>query len=111
MIFTVYVFKNIEKDDSIFLNQDRHKFFFSVATRRERGEVVEYLQSISEELVHLGDLGCNTEVDGAVANLNDESTTDLGVDLSKLSENLDIRVRGVQTYLGDNLELLALADV
>jgi hypothetical protein len=86
----------ISRRTTVFLNQDRHKFFFSVATRRGRGEVVEYLQSISEKLVHLGDLGCNTEVDGAVANLNDESTTDLGVDLSKLSEDLDIRVQKVR---------------
>jgi hypothetical protein len=58
--------------------------------------VVEYLQSVSEELVHLGDLGCDTEVDGAVANLDDKSTTDLGVDLSQLSEDLDTRVRRVR---------------
>jgi len=55
----------------------------------EEGEiVVKYLQSVSEELVHLGDLGGNTEVDGAVANLDNESTTDVGVDLSQLSEGL-----------------------
>ena len=55
----------------------------------EEGEiVVKYLQSVSEELVHLGDLGGNTEVDGAVANLDNESTTDVGVDLSRLSEGL-----------------------
>jgi hypothetical protein len=60
----------------------------------EEGEiVVEYLQSVSEELVHLGDLGCDTEVDGAVANLDNESTTDLGVDLSQLSEDLDTRLQ------------------
>jgi hypothetical protein len=58
--------------------------------------VVEHLQSVSEELVHLGDLGCDTEVDGAVANLDDKSTTDLGVDLSQLSEDLDTRVRRVR---------------
>lgn len=61
----------------------------------EEGEVVvKYLQSVSEELVHLGDLGCDTEVDGAVANLDNESTTDLGVDLSQLSEGLNAREQG-----------------
>jgi hypothetical protein len=54
---------------------------------------VVYLQSISEELVHLGDLGGDGEIDGALANLNDEATEDIGVDL-----------------VGD-LELLALANV
>ena len=52
-----------------------------------------YLQSVLEELVHLGHLGGDGQVDGTVADLNDESTTDLRVDL------------------GDNLELLALANV
>jgi hypothetical protein len=61
----------------------------------EEGEfVVKYLQSVSEELVHLGDLGCDTEVDGAVANLDNESTTNLGVDLSQLSEGLNAREQG-----------------
>jgi hypothetical protein len=61
----------------------------------EEGEfVVKYLQSVSEELVHLGDLGCDTEVDGAVANLDNESTTNLGVDLSQLSEGLNDREQG-----------------
>lgn len=52
-----------------------------------------YLQSVPEELVHLGHLGGDGKVDGAVANLNNKSTTDLRVDL------------------GDDLELLALGDV
>jgi hypothetical protein len=61
----------------------------------EEGEfVVKYLQGVSEELVHLGDLGCDTEVDGAVANLDNESTTNLGVDLSQLSEGLNDREQG-----------------
>jgi hypothetical protein len=51
------------------------------------------LQGVSEELVHLGDLGGDGKVDGTVANLNNESTNDVGVD-------------GV----GD-LELLALTNV
>jgi hypothetical protein len=52
-----------------------------------------YLQSVLEELVHLGHLGGDGQVDGAVTDLNDESTADLRVDL------------------GDDLELLALTDV
>ena len=52
-----------------------------------------YLQSVLEELVHLGHLGGNGQVDGAVADLDDESALDLRVDL------------------GDNLEPLAVGDV
>lgn len=52
-----------------------------------------YLQSILEQLVHLGHLGRDRQVDGAVANLDNESAADLGVDL------------------GHNLELLAVRDV
>lgn len=51
------------------------------------------LQSVSEKLVELGDLGGDGEVDRPVANLDDESTQNVGVDL-----------------VGD-LELLAGADV
>lgn len=40
-----------------------------------------HLQSIRKSLVHLGDLGRNAKVNGAVANLNDESTNEVGVDL------------------------------
>lgn len=39
------------------------------------------LQSVLEELVHLGDAGRDAEVDGSVANLDDESTNNVGVDL------------------------------
>lgn len=52
-----------------------------------------YLQSILEQLVHLGHLGRDGQVDGAVANFDNESS-------------LDFRVN-----LGDNLELLAIGDV
>lgn len=52
-----------------------------------------YLQAVAEELVHLGHLGGNGEVNGAVADLDDEAAADVGVDL------------------GHDLELLALADV
>lgn len=51
------------------------------------------LQSIVEELVHLGDARGHAKVNGAVSDLDDESTDDVGVDL------------------GGDLELLALADV
>lgn len=40
-----------------------------------------YLQSIREKLVHLGHLGGDGQINGPVANLDDESTTDIGVDL------------------------------
>lgn len=40
-----------------------------------------HLQSISQSLVHLGDLGGDAEVDGAVADLDNEATDKVGVDL------------------------------
>lgn len=52
-----------------------------------------YLQSILEQLVHLGHLRRDRQVDGAVANLDNESAADLWVDL------------------GHDLELLAIGDV
>lgn len=52
-----------------------------------------YLQSILEQLVHLGHFGGNRQVNRTVTDLDDESTTDLWVDL------------------GNDLELLALANV
>lgn len=55
--------------------------------------VVMFLQGVGKELVHLGDAGRDGKVDGTVANLDDDSANNVGVD-------------GV----GD-LELLALADV
>jgi hypothetical protein len=69
---------------------------FSAALRL--GVIVEdgglvVLQGVGEELVHLGDAGGDTEVDGAVTDLDDEAADNLGLDL-----------------VGD-LELLALADV
>ena len=50
----------------------------SIATK---GEV--NLQSVSEELVHLGKLGGDAEVNCPVANLNNEPTDDIGVDLER----------------------------
>ena len=38
-------------------------------------------RSFGEELVHLGELGRDAEVNCPVANLNDEPTDDIGVDL------------------------------
>lgn len=52
-----------------------------------------FLQAVVEQLVHLGDAGGDGEVDGAVADFDDEPADDVGVDL-----------------VGD-LELLARADV
>jgi hypothetical protein len=40
-----------------------------------------HLQSISQSLVHLGDLGGDAEVDGAVADLDNDATDKVGVDL------------------------------
>lgn len=40
-----------------------------------------HLQSIGQSLVHLGHLGGDAEVDGAVADLNDEAANQVGVDL------------------------------
>lgn len=42
------------------------------------------LQGVGQELVHLGDLSGDGEVDGSVANLNNQSTQNLGVDLRAL---------------------------
>lgn len=39
------------------------------------------LQSVGEGLVELGNLGGDAEVNGAVTDLNDQTTDELGVDL------------------------------
>lgn len=49
----------------------------SIATKEE----VLNLQTVSEQLVHLGKLGRDAEVDCPVANLDDETADDIGVDL------------------------------
>jgi len=41
------------------------------------------LQSLGEQLVHLGKLGGDAQVDCPVANLDDEATDDIGVDLRR----------------------------
>ena len=50
----------------------------SIATK---GEV--NLQGVGEQLVHLGKLGGDAEVNCPVANLNNEPTDDIGVDLER----------------------------
>jgi hypothetical protein len=51
------------------------------------------LQSVREELVHLGDAGRDAEVDGSVANLDDESTNNVGVDLGNVREGVVVLLR------------------
>ena len=43
-----------------------------------------HLQSVLEELVELGDLGRDAEVNGPVADFDDQAALDVGVDLSML---------------------------
>lgn len=52
-----------------------------------------HLQGIGQSLVHLGDLGGDAQVDSAVTDLDNKATDNVGVNL------------------GDDLELLALADL
>ena len=71
------------------------------------------LQGVGEELVHLGDLGRDGEVDGPVANLNNQSSNDLRVDLCLLVSCVYRQRTSARedSYLVGDLELLALADV
>lgn len=55
---------------------------------RIKWEDISNLQSIGEGLVQLGDLGRNAEVDGAVTDLDDETTDEVGVDLLGLISRL-----------------------
>jgi hypothetical protein len=43
--------------------------------------VVDNLQGVAKELVHLGDAGGDAEVDRAVTDLDDKSADDIRVDL------------------------------
>lgn len=73
-----------------------------------------HLQSIGKSLVHLGDLGRNAKVNGAVTNLNDESTNEVGVDLINRVSKQNTKQKVfhlLETHLGNNLELLALAEL
>ena len=57
------------------------------------------LQAVGKELVQLGDLGGDGEIDGAVADLDDEAAQDLRVDLVPDLELLALAVLG----LGDGV--------
>lgn len=72
-----------------------------------------YLQSVREGLVELGKLGRDAEVHSAVADLDDKSTNDFGVDLDRTHVSMqDMNtLDDDQTHLGDDLELLALAEL
>jgi len=52
--------------------------FYCFKKRKERKV---NLQSVGKKFVHLGKLGGDTEVDCPVADLDDEATDDIGVDL------------------------------
>jgi hypothetical protein len=68
------------------------------------------LKGVVEELVHLGNLGRDAEVDCPVANLDDEATNDIGVDLAGVSTCA--KGAGEEyTYGVLDLELLASTDV
>jgi hypothetical protein len=81
--------------NGVFISTSRLEY--TSARRRQKPPVLHvraiYLQSILEQLVHLGHLGRDGQIDGAVGNLDDEAALDLRVDL------------------GDDLELLAGGDV
>ena len=67
-----------------------------------------------EEVVHLVHLGGNAQVDGTVADLDNETTADIWVDLK--SQRISIMIFPVQnlsfnTYLWCDLQLLALANI
>lgn len=51
------------------------------------------LQVVSKELVHLADASGDAEVDGSVADLDNESTNDVGVDLENLCK-LTLKTNG-----------------
>ena len=53
------------------------------------------LQAVGQELVELGDLGGDGEVDGAVTDLDDQAAEDLGVHLVPDLELLALAVLGL----------------
>lgn len=57
----------------------KHRSIIAFLTNRE------YLQRVSQELVHLGDLGGHREVNGPVTNLNNEASKNVRVDLQYVS--------------------------
>ena len=72
------------------------------------------LQAVRQELVHLGDASGDGEINGAVADFDDKSAHDIGVDLEHVLECLclgfDEQMLRVSYLIGD-LELLASTDV
>lgn len=58
--------------------QSSNRHTFSLSLRKN----VLYLQGVGEELVKLGHLGGDGEVDGSVSDLDNETTEDIRVDLS-----------------------------
>ena len=54
------------------------------------------LQSVREELVHLGDAGRDAEVNGTVADLDDESANNVRVDLRAVSKPIIVLDRAFQ---------------
>lgn len=96
----------IHRDKSKVLDVNRYYSYSTIYSYR-------YLQSVGKKLVHLRNLGGNGKVDGAVANLNNEATLDLRVDL-QTSYQYSVPQKGLHnspTYLWHNLQLLALSDV
>lgn len=72
------------------------------------------LQGVGKELVHLGNLGRDGEVDGPVANLDNQSSKNLGVDLVCMLVPSTVREAAQpddKAYLISDLQLLALANV
>lgn len=68
---------------SAFTNATVHagEMLYLTTSSPQISRTILHLQSIGQSLVHLGDLGGNAKVDGAVANLDNESTNKVGVDL------------------------------
>lgn len=57
------------------------------------------LQSVSKDLVHLGDFRGDTEVDCSVSDLNEKTTNDIGVDLRFYDASVP--------YYATNVEMLS----
>lgn len=50
--------------------------------------LLSHLQAVGQELVHLGHARRDAEVDGSIANLNDEATDNVRVDLWQAGQSL-----------------------
>lgn len=79
-----------------------------VLSGSQRGSLVS--QGVAQELVHLGDLGRNGQVDGSVTNLNNKSSNNIRIDLYLSVSRSDTNMSCIP-YLVGNLQLLALTDV